>query len=127
MVRRSHRLWAHSEAQNGEVALFQQILHDAEPFRIQRFSAHKFPCASVPVRSIALIAFFAMQISVNPRSVPSFVLLGGFVRLLPIALSIPPQSGEDECESGWRLVRGERLVKFVQGQLASPSHVRCAP
>ena len=32
------------------------------------------------------------------------------------ALDIPPQPGEGVRESGWRLGRGERLAKCVQGQ-----------
>jgi len=45
----------------------------------------------------------------------TFVLLSGFVRSLPIALAIPPQSYEGVRQSGWRLGHGERLTKFVQG------------
>ena len=50
-----------------------------------------------------------------PRAIDSFVLLGGFVRSRPIALGIPPQSGEGVRESGWWLGRGKGLAKFVQG------------
>jgi hypothetical protein len=50
----------------------------------------------------------------HPRTVSPFVLLRGFVRSLPIALGVPPQSGEGERESGWRLGRGEGLAEVVQ-------------
>jgi len=56
-----------------------------------------------------------------PRSLDAFVLLRGFVRPLPVALSIPLQRGEGVRESGWRLGRGERLAKFVQGHGHKPS------
>ena len=48
-----------------------------------------------------------MQVGVHPRTLDAFVLLSGFVRSRPIALGIPPESGEGVRESGWRLGRGE--------------------
>ena len=51
----------------------------------------------------------------NPRTIASFILLRRFVRSLPIALAIPPQSGEGESESGWRIGCDEGLAEFVQG------------
>lgn len=50
----------------------------------------------LPARSIALIAFFTMEVGMNPRFIDTFVLLRGLVRPLPIALGVPPQSGEGE-------------------------------
>lgn len=40
-----------------------------------------------------------MEVRVNPRAILAFVLLGGFVRSCPIALGVPPQSGEGETEA----------------------------
>lgn len=54
-----------------------------------------------------MIAFLAMKVGVDPRTIGAFVLLSGFVRSRPIALRVPPQSGEGERESGWRLGGGE--------------------
>jgi hypothetical protein len=42
----------------------------------------------------------------HPRTLGTFVLLGGFVCPRPIALGIPPQPGEGVRESRWRLGRG---------------------
>ena len=78
----------------------KQRHNDAEPFSVERFPANWFACSAVPVGCIALVALLAMQISMNPRTVNFFVLLGGFVRSLPIALAIPPQSGEGVRHSG---------------------------
>jgi hypothetical protein len=72
------------------VGLSQQISRDAEPFRIQWLPAYGLACSTVPVRSVALIAFFAMQVRVYPRTLLAFVLLGRFVSPLPIPLGIPP-------------------------------------
>jgi hypothetical protein len=36
--------------------LFQQSLHDAEPFRIQRFAANWLTRPAIPVGGVALIA-----------------------------------------------------------------------
>jgi len=96
--------------------LFQKALHDVEPFRIEWLSAHRLASPTIPVRRVVLITFFAMEVSVDPRPLVAFVLLGRFVRSRPIAFRVPPQSGEGVRESGWRLGRGERLVKIVEGQ-----------
>ena len=52
----------------------------------------------------------------NPRTLDALVLLRRFVSLFPVALRVPPQSGERVRESGRRLGRGERLAELVQGQ-----------
>ena len=95
-------------------ALAEQLSHDATPLRIERLPAYWLACATVPIRRVVLIAFLAMQVGMNPRTIPAFVLLGGFVRPLPISFRIPPQSGECVGESRWRLGRGEGLTEFVQ-------------
>jgi hypothetical protein len=56
-----------------------------------------------------------MQVGMYLRTVAPFFLLGGFVRSLPIALFIPPQSGEGGRESDWRLGRCEGLAKIFDG------------
>jgi hypothetical protein len=91
----------------------QQRSNDAQPLRIERLAAHGLTCPPLPIGGITLIAFLAVQVGMHPRTVTPFVLLGGFVRLLPIAFAIPPQSGEGVRESGWRLGRGERFAEIV--------------
>jgi hypothetical protein len=93
--------------------LSQQRFEDAKPFRIQRLPTNGLASPAVPVSGVALIAFLAMQIRVNSRSLDTLVRLGGFMRPFPIALAIPPQPGEGERESGWRLGRGEGSVESV--------------
>jgi len=73
-----------------------------------------------PAANRSLIAFLAMKVSVNPRSIASLILLRRFVRPRPIALVIPPQSGEGVRESRWRLCRGKRVTEIVQGHFESP-------
>jgi hypothetical protein len=73
-----------------ELALSQQLSHNAEPFRIYWLSANGFGCPTIPVGCIALIAFLAMQVGVYPRTLGAFVLLSRFVGPRPIALGIPP-------------------------------------
>ena len=87
-----------------------QVRNDAEPFRIQRLSVNGLTRPTVPVSRVALIAFLAVEVSMYPRTLDSFVLLCGFVRSRPIVLRVPPQSGECGRESGWRLGRGEGLT-----------------
>src|SRR6266852_1675782 len=107
-----------SQRRRKESALaFQQIFHDAEPLRVERFSANSFPRSTIPVSCVALIAFFAMEVGVNPRPVLSFVLLSRFVGSRPIALGMPPESSEGESEFRRRFGLRERLTKIVQGHV----------
>ena len=103
-----------SKCKKDEPVLTQQSFHNVQPFRIQCITANGLTSPSIPVSGIALIAFLAMQVGVNPRSVHAFVLLSRFVRSRPIAFAIPPESGEGETECDWRLGRGQRLVEFVE-------------
>ena len=64
-----------------------------------------------------MIAFLAMEVGVYPRTLHAFVLLRRLVRPRPIALAISPQSGEGECDSGWRVGFGERLAEVVHGHV----------
>jgi hypothetical protein len=84
----------------------QQYSDNAEPFRIERFSTNGLTGPTVPISGVGVIAFLAMEVGVNPRTLYAFVLLGGFVRFLPIALGVPPQSAERVPKPGWRFGRG---------------------
>ena len=100
------------------VVWFQQRSRYLQPLCIERLPTGGLACPAIPIRRVVLIAFFTMQVSMNPRPLGTFVLLGGLVRAPPIALGVPPQPGEAVCEPGWRLRRGERLTKFVQGHVS---------
>jgi len=88
-------------------ALFHQCFDDSEPFVIEWLPANRLRRPTIPVSSVVLIAFLAMQVGMHPRTIGAFVLLRRFVCSRPIALAVPPQSCEGRCESGWRLGRGE--------------------
>jgi len=57
--------------------LSQQISHNGEPFGTQRLPAHELASPTITVRSVVLIAFLAVKISLHPRTFDAFVLLGG--------------------------------------------------
>ena len=76
--------------------LRQQSFHHVEPFCIEWLVANGLASATVPIACVPLIAFLAVEIRMHPRAIPAFVLLRGFVRPCPIALGVPPQSGEGE-------------------------------
>ena len=63
----------------------------------------------------------------DPRSLLAFVLLSGFVRPLPIALGVPPQSSESGRESGRWLVRGKGFAEFVQRSSSVTSYIAGLP
>src|ERR1019366_3959756 len=66
-----------------------------------------------------------MQVGMNPTTLGAFVPLGRFVCSRPIALRVPPQSSECECESGWRFGCGEGLAKIFDGHFeCRRPHVR---
>jgi hypothetical protein len=93
--------------------LSQHCFDYVDPFRIEWLPADRLSRPTVPVRCVALITFFAMQVGMNPRTLCAFVLLGGFVCSRPIALAVPPESSECVRESGWRLGRSERFAEVV--------------
>jgi hypothetical protein len=93
----------------------QQISHDAQPFGVQWVPANGLASPTVPIFCIALIAFLAMQVGVHPRTLGALVLLGRFVRSLPIAFAIPPKSGEGERKFRRRVGLSERRAEIVQG------------
>ena len=94
-------------AVNLNLLLAKQSSNDTKPLRIERLAADWLTRSTVPVCCVAVVAFLSMKVGMHPRSFDTFVLLGGFVRSLPIALAIPPQSGEGVREPRWRLSRGE--------------------
>jgi hypothetical protein len=87
-----------SQSQKRQVDLSQQTSHDAEPFRIEWFSANGFASPTILINCIALIAFLAMQISMYPRTLRTFVLLRGFVCSRPVSLAVPPKSEQGESK-----------------------------
>ena len=105
--------WRSSKGEVEDASLSKQCRHDAQPFSIQRLPASGLSRPTIPIFCIALIAFFAMQVGVNPRTFDTFVLLSGFVRRLPIAFGIPPEPGERGRESGRRFGCVEKLAKVV--------------
>ena len=113
----SMRVWSKESIIAVALSLWfaKQTFDNAEPFPVERLPTHGFTSPTIPVGGVALIALLAVEIRVNPRPLDAFVLLSGFVRSGPIALGIPPQPAEGARESGWRLGRGERLAKFIQG------------
>ena len=73
---------------NGD--LREQLPRDAKPFRLQWLPAYRLARPTIPVRRVVLIAFLAMRIGVNPRTIAAFVLLSGLVRPRP---SVNPAGG----------------------------------
>src|SRR5215472_7920465 len=98
--------------------LSEQSRHNLDPFVFERLAANGFACPAVPVGGIICIAFLPMQVCVHPRTFRSRVPLRRFVSSLPLALSIPPQSGERERQSGWGFGSGFlRFAEIVQSHV----------
>ena len=68
----------------------QQFFSNAQPFRIKRSGEHRLGRPLVPISRVAVIAFLAMEIGMNPRPVAALDLLSRFVAACPFALSVPP-------------------------------------
>jgi hypothetical protein len=60
--------------------------------------------AVVPVRSVAGIALFAMQVRVNHHAGTCFKLIDFRVGALPVAVRVPPERTQRGFKGGWRLV-----------------------
>src|SRR5262249_37971679 len=97
-------LWRILFQRTHAVRLFQQRLHNTQPFPLERLTTNRFSRAPIPVCRIPLIAFLAMQIRVHPRALSPFVSLRRFVRPCPVAFAIPPQPRE--CQRKPRRRRG---------------------
>jgi hypothetical protein len=69
--------------------LFQQASHDVEPFRIKSLPAHGLARPAIPIRSVVLITFLAVQVGVNPRTVTALILLSALVGPRPSAFGVP--------------------------------------
>lgn len=70
----------------------QQRLGDLRPFTLKRVSGRWLAGTSIPISRIRVVTLLAMQVGMNPCTVETFVLLSRFVRSLPIALGIQPQT-----------------------------------
>src|SRR5215469_711172 len=76
----------------------KQLADDGKPLRFQCLTASGFSSPTIPIRSVALVAFLAMEVGVDPGTFDAFVLLGRLVCPGPVALSVPPESQERKCE-----------------------------
>src|SRR6266581_2230673 len=92
---------------------------------IKRSLRRSLPSATVPISRVRNISLFAMQVGVDPCASGAFVLLGRFVSARPIALGIPPQSGQREL--GGRVLVLERIAKFLQGHTPNNSNLPLPP
>src|SRR5581483_9497335 len=70
--------------------------------------------APVPVICIRLVAFLAVQVRMDPRSRRTFVLLRGFMSLVPVAFGIPPESRQGGAQSVGRCVLPQGLAKLIE-------------
>src|SRR5690606_33731224 len=66
----------------------KELLDQSLPFFIQCYIRKSFSRPPVPIRRIPFIAFLAVQIRVNPRSIGGIDILGYGVRHVPVALAV---------------------------------------
>ena len=78
------------------------------PFIIEAACKYRLLGTAIPIGSVPFVAFFAVQIGMNPRPCRTGVGLGNFVGALPITFAIPPQGLHSEAAAiGWgALVNG---------------------
>lgn len=68
---------------------------------------------AVPVTRIPFVAFFAMQVGVNPGGGRRIDVLNNFVSLIPLALLFMPECGQVGRKlGGWMSLRQARFKRF---------------
>src|SRR3954463_3640101 len=72
--------------------LTEKRLRDRKPLLIERTLGRRFAGSPIPVPRVSPIAFFAVEVGVNPRSRWTLVPLRRFMCLLPVAFRVPPQT-----------------------------------
>ena len=77
------------EEQNSN--LLQKCPCELFPFFIDRQGRRCVTASAIPIFGVRLITFLAMEIGMHTHARAILVLLRAFVRLVLIALSIPPQ------------------------------------
>ena len=94
----------------------QQCCRDRDPLRLKLVSCSGAARASVPVSRVGEIAFFPMQVGVNPRCARiGLIPLHAGMRPVPVAPSIPPERLQSQVESWRGLGPGERGSKLLKG------------
>src|SRR6266498_4573621 len=91
----------------------QQGRRDLSPLVVQGSARWSPARSTVPIGGIGRIAFLAMQIGVDPRSRLTFILLGRFMRLGPVALGVPPQARKGKAQVGRRRICAQRISKLL--------------
>lgn len=78
--------------------------------------------AVVPVGGVPVVAFFAMEISVDPGGIGSLDRLCDLVRLVPVAFGFPPEGGKERRHCWWRGSL-QRFAELVDGHVEDFSDV----
>ena len=89
----------------------QQRGGDRRPFLGERRAARRLAGAAVPVAGVAGVAFFAVEIGVDPIAGAALVGLRQLMRAVPVALGLPPQRLQRGAQALGRRGDGERSAK----------------
>src|SRR5215213_4047786 len=90
----------------------EQRYHQGIPFGFERPVCHWLARAAIPICGIRQVAFFAMQISMHPRTGGGLLGLGMFVGGRPIALGIIPERLEGVTQLLLRCAGSERCFEL---------------
>ena len=74
-----------------ETALAEQRTRDSVPLGIQRIRRHELTRAVIPICGVSEIAFFPVQVGVDPRAGPVLDAVCHLVCFIPVALRVVPQ------------------------------------
>src|SRR5260370_16180433 len=95
---------------NLPLAVRQQGVGDRLPLGGQRPGRDRLAGAAIPAAGVAEIALLAVEIGMDPGTDRVVLGLSAFMRLLPVALAVPPQRPHRHAEIRRRLGRGERML-----------------
>src|SRR4029077_3679996 len=81
---------------------------DLLPFLVERGGRRRLAGAAVPALGIALVALDPVQVGMRPGALFVMRILAAAMRLVPVALGLPPQGLHRAAGAGRRRRPGER-------------------
>src|SRR5882724_7213845 len=84
------------------------------PLLVERHGRRRPADAAIPIAGVFLVAFLAMQVGMHGHAGGVVARLRAFMRLVPVALGVPPQRLQREVEAVGRTGESRRLAELLR-------------